>query len=230
MRCLLCRYLRWSISRDDPGWVEKADELETEFLFYGLNNGDLFNADADVTRLRQAFEMWRSNPVEAFTGFLVLAEGGSVWSMIQVGVAYESGRGVPLDRIRAEEWYRKAYEQGSDLGLVRAGYLTFKRGDIAEAKTILSVGVSRGLTPAMRYLAWMELRLSKKEDARGRARALYEQAIASGDLAARMLFARSMVRGRFGLRAIPAGIRSLLAAGKEVVAQVNARQNSRLSG
>ncbi len=71
----------------------------------------------------------------------------------------------------------------------------------------------------MRNLAWMELRLARREE----ARALYERAITSGDFAARMLFAQTMARGRFGLRAIPAGLRSLRTAVREFSAKVDAK-------
>jgi hypothetical protein len=117
-------------------------------------------------------------------------------------------------------------EQGSDYGLLRAGYLVFRRGDVARAKTILGVGVARRLTLAMTYLAWLELRISRAQEARGRARGLYEQAIALGDLSARMKFARAMARGHFGLGAVPTGIRSLLATAKEFSEQVDARSTA----
>jgi TPR repeat protein len=223
MFCILCRYL---IDRSDPGWTGKADELQAAHRLYGLNNDAPFEADADPTRLREIYELWRSRPAEAFVQFLSLAESGSVWSMMQVGYAYETGRGVPLDRVRAEDWYLKAHEKGSDYCLFRVSALAMRRSDFAKARTILDIGVARGLTRAMDYLAWMELKLSRNGEARRRARALYEQAIASGDFAARMSYAHAVARGRFGLREIPAGIRSLLAAAKDFSAQVDAEKNA----
>jgi hypothetical protein len=165
--------------------------------------------------------------VEAFGQFLTLAEGGSVFSMIKIGYAYETGRGAPRDLNRAEQWYMKAHGRGSDYGLVRASGLLLKRGDVSGARSLLTVGVARGLPQAMTYLAWLELKLSRGKDAQNRARALYEQAIALGDPPAKMYFARARVRGRFGLRAIPAGICSLLATAKEGSAHVDARTKAR---
>lgn len=95
------------------------------------------------------------------------------------------------------------------------------------AEAILEAGVARGLTTAMTYLAWMELTLSRTEESRSRARSLYERAIAFGDLYAQMSFARAMTLDRFGLRAIPAGIRRLFKAAVEISVQVDARTNAR---
>jgi len=223
MQCVLCRSLKWLLSRYDLGWIEAADELR----FKALNTNALFEADADSARLRRNYELWHSNPSEAFSEFLLLAEGGSVWSMIQVGGAYECGKGTPVDRLRAEDWYWKALERGSDFALLRASCLALRRGDAAKAKAILGVGVARGLTPAMRSLAWIELRLSKYKDARRRAYALYERAIELGDGSARIDLARAMALGCFGWRAIPAGIRSLPAAVEQISAQIGAKSDAR---
>jgi hypothetical protein len=219
MVCILCRFL---INYFDPGWSDKADKLQSVLLPQRLNSDAIFEADPHSARLREIFEFSRTHCGEAFAQFLAFAEAGSVWSMLQVGNAYESGRGVALDRVRAEEWHSKAYEGGSDYGLVRAAMLAFRRSDVTKARTLLRVGVDRGLAPAMRYLAWMELKLSRREE----ARALYEQAIASGDFPARMYFSRAKAIGRFGLKEVPAGIRSLFAASADFSAQVDAVNNA----
>jgi hypothetical protein len=221
MVCILCRFL---INYFDPGWSDKADKLQSVLLPQRLNSDAIFEADPHSARLREIFEFSRTHCGEAFAQFLAFAEAGSVWSMLQVGNAYESGRGVALDRVRAEEWHSKAYEGGSDYGLVRAAMLAFRRSDVTKARTLLRVGVDRGLAPAMRYLAWMELKLSRRD--REEARALYEQAIASGDFPARMYFSRAKAIGRFGLKEVPAGIRSLFAASADFSAQVDAVNNA----
>jgi TPR repeat protein len=207
--------------------MEHADKFFESLRHESTNNDALFEADADPERLRQLSELSRANPAEAFTQFLALAEGGSVWSMLRVARAYQLGRGAPLDLARAEEWYWKASEHGSDLGLLQAGYWAFKNGDLARAKFIFGVGADRGLTSAMRYLAWMELTVTKTEQARSRARALYEQAIALGDLRARVQFVRAMAHGQFGLRLVPTGMRKLFSLAKDVSAQIDAMSSSR---
>ena len=146
--------------------------------------------------------------------------------MLQVGYAYELGRGAPRDLARAEDWYLKASEHGSDQGLLQAGYWAFRNGDLCKARAIYGVGVARGLTPAMRGLAWMELKAARTEQARSRARALYEQAIVLGDFSARLTFAQAMARGRFGLRLVPTGIRHIFALAKETSAQIDTMTSS----
>jgi hypothetical protein len=228
VRCVFCQFLRWSLKQNDPGWMMEFDKQEAEFSnHYGLNNDALFEAEADSMRLRQIVHLSRSNPAEAFAQFLQMAKSGSVWSMVQIGHAYEVGLGAPFDRAAAEAWYTTAYEKGSDFALVRAGILAFKRGDETKARAILGAGVARGLTKAMIFLAWIELRLSRTEEARRRARALYERAAALGDPCAGISFAREMAFGRFGWNAIPAGVRSFLAAAKDLGTQIDARRNAR---
>jgi TPR repeat protein len=227
MQCLLCRYLIWSLRREKPDWVAEAENLDAELLSRGTNSDALALADRDPARLREVYELWKSCPPDAFSQFLSLAEDGSIWSMAQVGYAHEAGEGTRRDRVQAEKWYLKAYEEGSDFGLLRSSVLALKRGDEARAREILNNGISRGLTKAMTALAGMELSLSRTEEARSRARGLYEQAIALGDLPAKMAFARAMAHGRFGLKLIPTGIRSLLAAAKEFGAEVDARAHAR---
>jgi uncharacterized protein len=41
-----------------------------------------------------------------------LAEGGDAAAQFKLGAAYNSGDGVPQDRVQAVAWYRKAAEQG----------------------------------------------------------------------------------------------------------------------
>jgi TPR repeat protein len=215
--------LIWSLRREKPDWVAEAENLDSELSSQGTNSDALFKEDRDPVRLRDIYELRTSRPADAFSQFLALAEDGSVWSMIQVGYAYEAGLGTQRDRVQAEKWYLKAYEAGADFGLLRSSALAFKRGDIARARAILNDGIAKGLPQAMTDLAAMELRLSRTEEARGRARLLYEQAIALGDLSAKIFYARAMAHGRFGLKLIPTGIRGLLATAKEVGAAIDAR-------
>jgi hypothetical protein len=213
MFCILCRYfIKWV----DPGWDVTAEKLVNELLNRGLNTGAIFEADADPARLRQIYELQRSNPAEAFAQFLGQAECGSVWSMIQVGHTYATGEGLSIDRAQAEKWFLAAYAKGSDFGLLWASNLAFKRGDSDRAKFLLKEGIARGIPRAKLDLAWMERKLGHKEN----ARILYEQAIASGDLLAEVYFAEARAHGGFGLSAIPRGIIDLVSAKMKFVEQI----------
>jgi TPR repeat protein len=218
--CVLCRFL---LGRIDPDWLGKAETLHGEYLLDGLNNDTVFSSEANSTRLREIYALSQSRPSDAFVQFLALAEQGSVWSMIQIGHAYEVGRGVRVDRVQAEHWYTKAYEEGSDYGLLRGSVLAARRGDVASARAMLEQGVARGLARAMAYLAWLELKFSRGERGRRRARELYERAITLGDFDARVSFGRAMAHGRFGLAAIPEGFRRLQKTKTEFFARIEAQ-------
>jgi hypothetical protein len=213
MFCILCRYfIKWV----DPGWDVAAEQLVNELLNRGLNTGAIFEADADPARLRQIYELQHSDPAEAFAQFLSQAESGSVWSMIQVGPAYATGEGVPIDGAQAEEWFLAAYAEGSDFGLLWASNLAFRGGDSDQAKFLLKEGITRGIPRAKLDLACMERRLGHTEN----ARILYEQAIASEDLLAEVYFAQATAQGSFRLSAIPGGIKDLVSAQMKFVEQV----------
>jgi hypothetical protein len=55
MLCILCRSLKWLLTRYDPGWIEAADE----FRFKALNTNTLFDDDADSARLRRNYGLWQ---------------------------------------------------------------------------------------------------------------------------------------------------------------------------
>ena len=51
---------------------------------------------------------------EAVKWYRKAAEQGNKQAQYNLGVCYESGRGVPQDYSEAVKWYRKAAEQGVD--------------------------------------------------------------------------------------------------------------------
>jgi TPR repeat protein len=208
MHCIICQFLEWLIERESPGRVADLKQQVRAQEYRGLNSDALFQVETDQARLRELYELWEIDPGRAFSEFLALAEEGSVWSMQQVAAALESGLGGAVDPTRAEEWYRRAFERGSDMGLLRAGYLAFMRGAVDEARNILSGGAERGLAAAMRLLAEIELRVEGRY-ARSKARILFERAIELGDPIARVKFTRARAYGYFGLKEIPAGIRDI---------------------
>ena len=228
--CVLCKWLRRLIGRDDPTWLEAADQLRSEILFGDWNADALFEADADPARLRDLATLWDENPREAFPHFLALAEAGSVWSMIRVGFGYSLGLGVARDPGRAERWFTAAFEGGSDHGLIWGARAARKRGDLAKAKRLLEVGVLRGPLQATVDLAGLILDIGKSREERDRARSLYEAAMDKGYLPAQGEFALSMAAGGFGWRAIPEGIRRLREHVKASDGLIDARKRQLLAG
>ena len=49
---------------------------------------------------------------EAVKWYRQAADQGDVLAQFNLGVFYETGKGVPVDQEHAAKWYRKAAEQG----------------------------------------------------------------------------------------------------------------------
>jgi cell division septation protein DedD len=61
------------------------------------------------------------------------AIGGDSDAQVHLGQAYQLGRGVPVDLKLAEDWFRRAAQQGSDDGRDNYGLVLFQTGKRAEA-------------------------------------------------------------------------------------------------
>ena len=66
-------------------------------------------------------------PVQAQTPFVdeirALAEAGDAESQVNLGVMYDTGRGVPQDDAEAVRWYRLAADQGDADAQFNFGFL-----------------------------------------------------------------------------------------------------------
>ena len=217
---MLCRYLRWSIGRETPGWLAHADKLDQNIRFRGCNSLDKFAADLRQDDLRTAHALWATDPAKALESFLELAKSGSVWSMEQLTIAYWVGIGVASDPVEAEKWAEAAFKDGSDIGLLSAVRLAKVRRDVAKARALLEVGVRRSLTPAMTDLAQIELKAGQKLE----ARRLLELAASLGDRRAALALAKAMALGRFGWKEILPGFRMMLRQAKDLGAAIDRRE------
>lgn len=65
---------------------------------------------------------------EAYRWWKLAAENGFAPAQVNLGFLYDSGRGVPQNRLKAEEWYWKAAAQGEALAKAMLGDLYFKNG------------------------------------------------------------------------------------------------------
>jgi hypothetical protein len=141
--------------------------------------------------------------------YLALAEGGSIWSMATVGQLFESGTGTARDLVLAEEWLFRAHRAGSDYGLIWLGLLYQEKSRHEKAQDVFRTGVERGFEPAAFYLAWSYWNSTEWPQKRDETLALLVRGSAAGDLSAKRFLANAMMRGYFGLRLIPAGVRLL---------------------
>ena len=171
------------------------------------NDAELFLADPLLDLVRPANALWTTDPAQAVKAWTPLAEAGSILSMIRLGHAFREGRGTPKDEAKAELWFRRAFEAGSDTGGVFLGCLCVSAGRFEEAREIFAVGVARNLAQAQWRLAFILLRKPTSAEDLAKARRLLERAAAQGYLSAAASLSYFLMHGRFGLRERFKGVR-----------------------
>lgn len=72
------------------------------------------------------------------------AAKGDADAQFNLGQAYRLGKGVPADPAKAEDWYRKAAEQGHFQAEDNYGRMLFERGQRAQAAPWLEKSAARG--------------------------------------------------------------------------------------
>ncbi|GAA4780434.1 hypothetical protein GCM10023219_30560 [Stakelama sediminis] len=163
--------------------------------------------EPDMERIRQAFAFYEAeNFTSAIRIWFDLAELGSVWSMIEVGRCYQSGRGVPQNSGEAEQWFKRAFAGGSQIAMLKCARSAYAREDHGACEAILQIGVNQDWTPAIFWQAWYRHRRSKSKETYRTIFPMLRTAARRGHPAARMVLASCMMRGKFGLFRIPKGI------------------------
>jgi TPR repeat protein len=80
-----------------------------------------------------------------------LAIAGDPDAQVDLGQAYQLGRGVPLDLKLAEDWFRRAAQQGSADGKDNYGLVLFQTGKRAQALPYIEDAAGRG-NPRAQYI------------------------------------------------------------------------------
>jgi tetratricopeptide (TPR) repeat protein len=208
MKCILCKI------------CEARQAILNEKFFAWLdaqaNSVTIMEREADTASIYQAHDLLKIDPAESFRQYLALAERGSVWSMANVGHLFENGTGTAKDLAQAEKWYLRAYEAGSDYGLIWLGLLYQESGRYEKAQQVFQNGVERGFVPAMLRLAASYWNSPNWPQRRDEALTLLERGSAAGDLSARRYLAVGMMRGWFGLTRIPDGIRLVFSTAEDM--------------
>jgi TPR repeat protein len=199
MKCIMCKICEAANAA--------VDKKLSAWASAQMNTLEIWQRETDHDRIVHTYDLLNADPVEGFKECLALAEQGSVWSMAAVGWAFETGNGTSPDMAKAEKWYRRAFERESDYGLLRLGHLYVTQGQYAEAEEVFRSGAERGWAPAMYRLAWTYSKSADWPQKRDEVLTLLERASAVGDLSAKRFLAIAMMRGWFGWRRIPSGIR-----------------------
>ena len=170
------------------------------------NDKAVIRNDPDRKAVGEALTLWKTDPETALPRLHALADRGSVWSMLTLGISF-TGYGADPDPGQAESWYRRAIEGGCQRALLNLGGIYESRGDFAGCEKLYGADWVRHWAPAMYRLAWVELQQPTTPARLDHVRLLLERAAEQADRRARMDLAHLMIRGRFGWRHIPRGFR-----------------------
>jgi len=153
---------------------------------------DVFEPDAK--RLSQAYAMLSDRSPQTIGALTELAERGSVWSMLGLGYAYtDATLGTP-DLAASEMWCRKAAEAGLVCAHYYLGRLYLMQSRYAEAKQEFEFAASKDYAPAIHYLGRIAYFGWGVPSDTVKGKALFEAASTRGNLVARDMLARDMIR------------------------------------
>jgi len=160
----------------------------------------------DVELLQSLSERFEEGHYEGAVEVLIkLANQGSETAMLHLGWMYKSGSGVTVDAARAEDWLRRAARQGSPDTLYYLGRYLSSVGDRARGMDLLGQAVAGDYLPAQYELGRLLVESPAKDQDKQRGWELLEAAARQGHVFAKRKIASAMLRGRFGLLAVPLG-------------------------
>jgi TPR repeat protein len=135
--------------------------------------------------------------------------------MLEVAMCYEYGDCVAYDSAVAELWYKRAFDGGSQVAMLKCANFALWRKDFEPCEEILAIGVEQDWPAAIFFLAWCRHKQSDSRDTYRKIRPLLVKAARRGHPGADFMLTHFMVNGKFGgleiplgmLRAVPAAIR-----------------------
>jgi hypothetical protein len=212
---LICKLCEWVNARFgarygpdcDREW-EELDAWERE----RSNDSDLWSREPDGNRelLEQAWALETSDPQAAFQLYLRAADAGSPWALQMVGWHYHTGTWVAADLERAQAHYYQAICAGSWSATISYARLLAEQGHFDACEQVLEDGIRSDFIPAYFWLARVRFNRSGSRQSCRRIRPLLEYASERGHPGARRLLAVLQLLGKFGIRQIPTGYRSLV--------------------
>ncbi|MEI9851383.1 MAG: hypothetical protein WDN24_11750 [Sphingomonas sp.] len=208
MTCKLCLFLCNWLCGDDAERVRVSLwDSATAWERAQSNEWELWSEESDGNRelIKQARAMQEADPEAAFRTFLEAAEGGSAWAMEMVGWHYDTGTAVAADFGQAQEYYYRAICAGSWMATIAYARLLAEHEYFDYCERVLDDGVRSDFVPASFWLAWFRYKQSPTRETCREIRPLLEFAAEEGHPGAKLMIARLMARGKFGIREIPGG-------------------------
>jgi TPR repeat protein len=109
-------------------------------------------------QLGRALEKAGGADAEALALYQKAVDAGYVHAMINVGIVYAKGLGVPKDPVQAANWYRKSADAGDLTGMISLGVAYVSGAGVtknpAEAVRLFRVVADAGDARGMRELGW----------------------------------------------------------------------------
>ncbi len=215
-KCRFCaKVLRWLGM--EPGlsceailrshWNESDDWERTH-----SNDDELWWKDSDRNRalIEEAYDRQDADPEGAFRMFVEAAEAGSPRAMETVGSYYETGTVVTADFDQAADHYYRAICAGSWMATIAYARLLAAHGDGDECEAMLRDGVELDFVPAYFWLAWLRYERTPTRATCRAIRPLLDYAANQGHPGAKKTLGTLMAKGKFGLLAIPRGLKLIL--------------------
>lgn len=212
MACKLCQWLTKRFSKTDESlcaskWRELSD---WERAYLSAIDGFGEEPDATLHLVNSAGDLHDHDPASAFELYREAAAAGSALAIEVLGWHYEIGKVVPVDLPEAERTYHRAICAGSWSATLRYAKLLAKRGELAGCESVLRDGVELEFVPAFFWLAWYRYKWRPTRATAWEIAPLLEHADARGHPMARKFLGALMLRGKFGIRQIPDGLRVIL--------------------
>jgi hypothetical protein len=213
--CRICaRLRRWlGIDRElscEALWKSHFDQSHA-WERANSNEDELWWKDSDRNRalVEEGYARSEADPEAAFRIHREAAEAGSAAALHVVAWHYHTGTVVAADFERAADYYRRAIEKGSWMATIGYARLLADHGHFDECEGILRDGVRLDFVPAFFWLAQLRYERAPTRATCREIRPLLDYAAERGHPGAKQTLGRLLVKGRFGVLAIPRGIRFL---------------------
>lgn len=126
--------------------------ISAAFLIAAAPAPSVSSTAARANAVKEGVDAWgRGDYPTAVNAWRPAAIAGDADAQFNLGQAYKLGRGLPVDLGMAEDWYRKAAQQGHLQAQDNLGLIMFQNGKRQEALPILAKSAARG-EPRAQYI------------------------------------------------------------------------------
>lgn len=205
MKCKFCEECRKRV-------YAALKHLNYDWEWWNSNEQDVWDSeDQAQTEIReQTVSLLEEDASEAFRQFEELQAAGSAIAARRLGWHFETGTHTSQDIHKAKEHYLAAWKAGSQLSGLDYERCCENLKEYGEARRVLNELISDGLVSAHYYLARL---ICYSEGLKGNHPSVVkhlEKAADGGHPNAVFWLGRIMLRGKLGLRNVPAGLRMIL--------------------